>query len=261
MKEKLVNKKEQKPEPAWTKKDFKAVLMNFFFQHCPQLGGELMVERLVLELTKTIETYYPATERMKMGQALWYAVDVNETAGYGKSLERCELVPVVLDMIHDEDIDAYLAKEKKRKRNIKKVVRIFDQTYQQGGVLTLADGGAIMGLSPSTISSYIREYEKENNRMVPRRGTIHDLGPTLTHKRIICIKHCYEGKSIEQTARETNHSVRAVTRYTNDFRRVQTCLKEGWEVVKIAAATGLSKSLTQEYMDLIENKPKEETDD
>ena len=67
MKEKLVNKKEQKPEPAWTKKDFKAVLMNFFFQHCPQLGGELMVERLVLELTKTIETYYPATERMKMG--------------------------------------------------------------------------------------------------------------------------------------------------------------------------------------------------
>ena len=253
MKDKLVDKTPKSKEPAWTKKDFKAVLMNFMFKHCPQVGGELMVGRLVEDLIKTIETYFPAVERMKMGQVLWYAVAVDETAGYGKSLERCELVPVSLDLIHQEDIDAYIAKEKKRKRNIRKTVRLFKQAYDQGGVLTNADVGGMIGVSASTISSYVREHEKEHKVSIPRRGNIHDLGPTLTHKRIICVKHYQEGKSIEQTARETNHSVRAVTRYTNDFKRVMTCLKEGWDFMKVSSATGLSHSLVKEYINLIQN--------
>lgn len=253
MKEKLVDKNPKSKEPAWTKKDFKAILMNFFFKHCPQVGGELMVGRLVEELIKTINTYYPPAERMKMGQILWYGVGVNEKAGYGKKLERCELVPVTLDLVHKEDVEAYIAKEKKRKRNIKKTVRLFNQAYEQGAVLTGADLGAIIGVSTSTISSYVREYEKETQIAVPRRGNIHDLGPTLTHKRIICVKHYQEGKSIEQTAQETNHSVHAVTRYTNDFKRVMTCLKEGWDFMKISSATGLSHSLVKEYIKLIES--------
>ena len=73
----------------------------------------------------------------------------------------------------------------------------------------------------------------------------------LTHKRIICQKHFLEGKSVEQTPRETYHSPQAVVRYANDFMRVRECLKEGWSVERIAYTTGLSKSLTKEYADMI----------
>jgi len=38
----------------------------------------------------------------------------------------------------------------------------------------------------------------------------------LTHKRIICEKHFLEGKSVQQTARETYRSPQAVIRYAND---------------------------------------------
>jgi len=106
---------------------------------------------------------------------------------------------------------------KKRERQKKVAVRLFRQSYEQKGVLSNADVGSIMRLSPATVSGNIREYEKQTGQIVPRRGTIHDMGRNLTHKRIICQKHFLEGKSVEQTARETYHSPQAVFRYTNDF--------------------------------------------
>jgi uncharacterized protein DUF1670 len=36
-----------------------------------------------------------------------------------------------------------------------------------------------------TISKDIREFQTENNEVLPLRGTIYDLGPTLTYKKII----------------------------------------------------------------------------
>ena len=133
-------------------------------------------------------------------------------------------------------------------------MRLFRQSYEQKGVLTNADVSSMMRLSPATVSGYIREYEKETGRIVPRRGTIHDMGRTLTHKRIICEKHFLEGKSVEQTARETYHLPQAVVRYADDFKRVRECLKVGWSVERIAYTTGLSKSLTKEYADMISEK-------
>ncbi|MBN2686418.1 MAG: DUF1670 domain-containing protein [Pontiellaceae bacterium] len=59
-----------------------------------------------------------------------------------------------------------------------------------------------MRVSAGTMGKYVRDYEWAFNEILPRRGTIHDMGPTLTYKRIICHKHIVEGKSIEQTARE-----------------------------------------------------------
>lgn len=244
-------------EPAWKRKTLEGSIAYFLEQNCPQLGGSLTIKPVVKEIIKLFEHFCPPTERMRMGQVMWYAVDVAETAGYGKSIDKCKLNPVILDLVNLEDVDDLINGVKKRQRNKKVIVRLFKQAFEQGGVLTNADVGGIMRLSPVTISRYVREYEKETGKLVPRRGNIHDLGPTLTHKRIICIKCLQEGKTIEVTARETNHSPAAVTRYINDFKRVHTCLKEGWAIEKISYATGLSKSLTNEYINLIKNKRSE----
>ena len=246
MKQKLSSK-----EPSWSRKTLDATLKYFFLENCPQLGGALTVVPIVKEVIAIFDRFCPPTERMRMGQVMWYAIDVNERAGYGKSIDRCKLNPVILDLVHLNDIDDLLNGIKKRERNKKVVKRLFEQAFEQGGVLTNADVGGMMRLSPGTISRYVREMEKETGKLIPRRGNIHDLGPTLTHKRIICIKCLQEGKSIEVTARETNHSPAAVTRYINDFKRVHTCLKEGWPIEKISYATGLSKSLTREYINLM----------
>ena len=199
-----------------------------------------------------IEVYYPSSDRLKMGQMVWFAIHKNETAGYGKRLESCKQQPVILDVIHDEDIESVLNGVKKNVRQQQTAVRLFKQAYDQNGVMTVADVGTIMRLSPATISLYVRKYEKEHNELVPRRGTIHDMGRSVTHKKIICLKYYYEKKTIELTAKETYHSPQAVARYINDFKRVRECIKEGWSIDKTAYTTGLSKSLTKEYVDIID---------
>lgn len=238
-------------EPPYMKKGFKSALDCFFRENVPQLGGELTRTPVVERIHEMVEAYFPSTERLTMGQMIWYAVDEEEKAGYGKRLEQSKLCPVILDVIHETDIEDVLQGVRKRERQKKVAVRLFEQSYEQTGVLTNADVGSIMRLSPATISKYIREYEKETGGVVPRRGTIHDMGRSVTHKRIICEKHFLEGKTVEQTARETYHSPQAVVRYANDFKRVRECLKEGWSIDRISYTTGLSKSLTTEYVEMI----------
>jgi hypothetical protein len=243
-----------KSDPCKTasKKTFRSALRHFLKKNVPSLAGDLICGPVVDKVIEMADYYLPATEHLRPGQTLWYAIDKRETSGYGKKIEDCAISPVLVDLITEQDIEDCIQKISKRERQKKVAVRLHRQAYEQGGVFSYGDSASIMRLSPSTIGSYIREYEKETGGIVPRRGNVHDMGPTLTHKKIICIKHLMEGKSVEVTARETNHSPEAVTRYTNDFRRVQVCLKEGWELGKIKQATGLSESLAKQYIDIME---------
>ena len=52
-------------------------------------------------------------------------------------------------------------------------------------MLTNAEVSLLLKPSPGTVGTYRREWEEENQRMLPTRGSIHDMGPTLTHKKII----------------------------------------------------------------------------
>jgi hypothetical protein len=63
--------------------------------------------------------------------------------------------------------------------------------------------------SPNRVAELIRQYEDESGEIVPRRGNVHDMGRTITHKRIICRKAYREGKPTP-CARETGHSPEAV---------------------------------------------------
>ena len=177
-----------------SRKDFRAVLGNFFAEAFPNMG-EVTRKPVVDAVIDIFDRYCPPTERMKAGQVLWYAVDEKETAGYGKRIEDCRLVPVTLELFNRDDIERLESGMGRRDRNIHIAARLFKQAYKQNGVLTLQDTADIMRLSAATIGKYVRNYERRYNDIIPRRGTIHDMGPTLTHKRIICHKHIIEGKS------------------------------------------------------------------
>lgn len=248
------NKQKSHLESAYgplQRKTPEAALKQFLKQQFPQYG-DLSCDAIVKELVKLIEEFYPSNKHMKMGQVLWYAVDKNETAGYGKSIEKCKLKPVLLNYITDNDIKKLLNGENRKKIKQEIEVRLFNNSMEQGGVLNNIDVATIMNLSPSTISRHIREYEKENDVLIPRRGTIHDMGPSVTHKKQICYKVVVEGKTIEQVARETNHSPEAITRYVKDYKRISSCLANGLSIESTKFVTNVSKKLIYEYMNLIE---------
>jgi DNA-binding CsgD family transcriptional regulator len=86
---------------------------------------------------------------------------------------------------------------------------------------------------------------------VPRRGAVHDMGRSVTHKAIICYKRLVEQKPTSQVAQETFHSADEVEYYVQCFRRMQLCRDSGMSPDEIAQATGHSLSLVKEYLDLM----------
>lgn len=234
------------------KKTFGSALSLFLQQQCPQLGGHLTRQVIVNNIQELVDEYYPANSHLRMGQVMWPAVDENEHASYGKTIEKTKLKPVFVDMIAPEDIEATLQGEKQMKIRQKATIRIFEQAKKQGGVLTGVDVATMMRLSPATISRYVRLWEKEHQVIVPRRGTVHDMGRSVTHKRQICYKMIVEGKSVAETARQTNHSPEAITRYVKDYKRVLSCLSKGLTPKETAFVVKVSEKLVYEYVNLIQ---------
>jgi DNA-binding CsgD family transcriptional regulator len=234
------------------KKTFTAALDRFFENQCPQLGGQLTRQVIVNKVQDLVDEFYPPNTHLRMGQVMWPAVDENETTFYGKTIEKTKLKPVFVDMIAPQDIEAVLKGEKAKTIRQQAAVRLFHQAKDQGAVLTGVDVATMMRLSPATISNYVRQWEKQNQKTVPRRGTIHDMGRSITHKKRICYKVIVEGKSIEQTARETQHSPEAITRYVKDYKRILACLSQGLTPKDTAFVAKVSRNLVYEYMSLIE---------
>ena len=220
------------------------------------MGGKLTRQVLVQSIVEMVDQFYPEMSHLRSGQIQWTTVDRDEKASYGKRASDCRLTSVVLDLVQTKDI-AERAKGKKL-REIKKeaTARLFEQAYEQGGCMTNAELAILLKISPPTVSKYAREWEAENRRLLPRRGTIHDLGPTLTHKKQIIEKLFLEGKSFEQVQIETYHSPEAIHRYTTAFQQVLLCRRKGLSCTEIAYAVKKSIRLIEEYFGLIDEMAK-----
>ena len=104
-------------------------------------------------------------------------------------------------------------------------------------------------MSSATVSKYVRDHMETNDEIVPTRGFIHDVGPSISHKGIIVGKFL-QGVLPDKISKLTNHSQKAVDRYINDYERVKLCLKEKMDVTMASRTTGLSKRLVGKYEEL-----------
>lgn len=245
-----IDRKEALLGPVY-KKTPKAIISYFFEEQFPSMG-DISRKAIVDKLIEVIEKCYPSNKHLKMGQMMWFSVDKTEIAGQGKPIEKCKLKPVTLDVFTESDILKSISGVKKKDIKKEVEVRLFKQSDAQSGTLSYSDVAAIMNVTPNTIANHIREYEKETGEIVPRRGTIHDLGRSLTHKKAICYKIIVEGKTVELVARETCHSPEAITRYVKDYKRISACLAQNMPEETISYVTRTSKQLIEEYKALIE---------
>jgi hypothetical protein len=245
-------------------KTFKNALQQFFKDEVPQIGGEMIIGLITDKIQNLIDSFYPKTERLSMGQMLWFAIDEKEKPSYGKSMSKTKIKPVILTIVHPDDIRALKNNCSILTLKDQIMARLYKETKEQGAVLAESDMSLIMHMTSMTVSKRTTAYEKKYHVTLPRRGTIHDLGRSLSHKRLICKKRQLENKSISQIARETDHTPQAITRYTIDLNRVQFCLNKKLSLKDISFVTQLSPALTIEYVNLIDEikqKQKEQFDE
>lgn len=214
--------------------------------------GPVIAQAIVEDILSTIQRCYP--ERIPPKTVVWMAVR-RDWRGQRKGLDLRHLVPVQLQMVTEKEIELLMAPTLRRER---KACRAFNRTryarwcfdaYEQGGVLTLLDLSLISGLSEHYVGELLREYEAETGKVVPTRGTVHDMGRSVTHKAEV-IRRWLRHESSPQIARDMNHSQSAVDRYIADFRKVRL-LAQKLPQAELPSLTGLSKSVVEQYIVLL----------
>ena len=159
-----------------------------------------------------------------------------------------DLIPVVLEVSTSEDIELRLQRAGRSELLLQKSLRLCRQAYEQGGVLSNSDLSELLVISAAKVSQLLAAYERHTGQVVPRRATVHDVGTGLTHKRIICFKHYAGGKTADEVARETYHSLEAVDHYLGQYDRVRHCRLQGLTPEETAYALGCGVALVREYL-------------
>jgi hypothetical protein len=246
------------PSPPWktfdasARKTFHSALCHLLNTEFPGVFGPAISKLLADKIDELYARFHPPASHFRVGQVLWAAVAVDDLPGRDKRIEDTRLVPVILDLVTPQDIHEATAPGLRVQTRRTKLARLCTQAHAQGGVLSLADVALLLHLSITRVAEQIREHERISGQTVPRRGTIHDMGRSVTHKAIICYKRLVEKKPTSQVAQETFHSADEVEYYVQCFRRMQMCRDSGMSKDEIARATDHSQSLVQEYLDLMD---------
>jgi len=233
-------------------KTFAGALTAFFVGECPHLGGDRIRKVLVESIVALVDEFHPKTSHLRPGQVPWVTVAKDETPAFGKRIADTRLVHVVLDLVRPEDAMHCAAGTHLRVLRREAAARLFEQADAQGGCLTSVEVSVLLKINPQTVGDYIREWEHAHGRLLPRRGTIHDMGPTLTHKPAIIRKLFLEGKSVEQVCRETQHSPESLHRYISAFKRVLLLRRNKIAPAEIAYVVRMSRRLVAAYNRLID---------
>lgn len=200
--------------------------------------------RLILE---TISVYYSQSPQSRAGRvSLWV---VERGASVGKALESVSKVQVWVTLDGgDEDLEIYRRYGQVGLRR-QRLLRVNDEIIEQGGLATQSDLARLLGNSVRTIKRDIA-YFRDHGITVLTRGSYSDIGPGVSHKRII-VEMYLTGMVYTEICRRMRHSARAVKRYVSTFARVVSLYEQGIkEIGEIGYYVGISSRLAGEYVEL-----------
>jgi hypothetical protein len=232
----------------------KPAIVNFFERELSGAFGPIVRENIADALIDLFNSLCPESSRLKPGQMVWNALDKRTRA----DSEKRRYKPVILSLVTDEEVSLFEKATSPTTIRKNVMARMIREAYQQGAVLSTRDLSLLLVSSAAYLSQLRIEYEKEHKTMLPHTGVIHDMGTTLTHKRIIVYKHVVEKKDPSIVARETNHSQLAVDKYLKDFNRVKTLVNDNKDINFIHHTTSISRQVIKQYLQIINNYVKEQ---
>jgi hypothetical protein len=239
-------------ESRFKKRSLPDLLVRKFLTEYGYDHGPVIARAIVDDILATVERCCP--EQVPPKTVTWLAVR-REWRGRKKGLDITDLVPIHLSVVTEEEITLLMTPALRRERKARRAfsrarfARWCFEVYEQGGVLTLLDLSLLSGLAENHIGQLLREYEAETGQIVPTRGTVHDIGPGVTHKKEV-IRRWLRGESPAQIARAVNHSQESVDRYLADFQKVRF-LAQQFPAADLPALTGLSASVVRQYLALL----------
>lgn len=210
--------------------------------------AEAMIERIL----DTIAVFTSPASHLKPGQVLWLAVANDGRKHARQRMKMIPHVPVVLDLVHEDDLRGLAAKTTYPELRRRRMVRLLEQSMAQGGVLAQSDVTALTLDSPTRVGRAIAKYQKEEQRFLPTRGSVQDIGPTLSHK-VEVIRLLEAGYLEPEICRRLSmvHSLESVEHYVQTYKNVIKLVERGFTSSEISGILSLGKRLLGAYIDII----------
>ena len=118
----------------------------------PRLGGPRILALCAEMILEIIHQHIRPRESVTHGQVLWMGTSINDPPSRAKRIADTKLVPVVLELSTPEDIEAILDRQPPKQRLLSKVIRLCDQAYRQGALLSNCDLAALLNLREDYIA-------------------------------------------------------------------------------------------------------------
>jgi hypothetical protein len=207
-----------------------------------------MIERIL----ETLEAFIQPASMLKPGQMLWMAVVHDGSKHAHKPMKEIPQVPVVLDLVTDDDLDALARGEDYRVVRRGRHARLLEQAFAQGGVLAQSDLAAITVLHRTQISDDITRFRKTEGRILPYRGSVQDVGATLSHK--IEVARLLEAGHLEPEICQLLspvHTLQSVENYAQTYKNVLKLLERGFAPWEVSGILSINQRLVASYTDII----------
>jgi hypothetical protein len=210
--------------------------------------AEAMIERIL----ETIEAFVKPAFLLKPGQMLWMAVPDDGRKHAFKPMKEIPQVPVVLDLLTDGDLQALADGDDLSTIRRRRHARLLDQAYDQGGALAHTDLSAITLTSESVVGADVVQVQQAEERLLPHRGTVHDVGPTLSHKTEVA-RLLEKGFFEPDIGRKLSpvHNLRSVERYAQVYKNVIKLLERGFAPGEISGILSISQRLVESYIAIV----------
>lgn len=214
---------------------------------CPPFAAEA-----VLGVVREIYAPYfdtPAAE-LPPGKMTLVVVHAEEPAG--KRLADCRKQTVCLSVHRGAPDDALLRREGPAAFRRARIADLCQEALSQGGLLTREDlAYRVFFVSPRTMTRDLQVLRQtEAGLRIPLRGTVHDIGPVLSHRTEI-VDLALEGHTTTQICQRLRHSAEAVANYLSTFTRCVQLHRRGMEAGQIAFVLRHGRSLIDSYLKLL----------
>lgn len=190
---------------------------------------------------------YNDDQTMQPGQIVWRSIAEDEPAG--KPLSECVFKTIRLTLhLFEEDREVLHQYGHSAKRG-QQCMRMAVEALDQGTLLTQEDLATLTDSDVKTIRSDMKRYQKHYDVLIPTRGNKRDIGPGVTHREK-AVELYLQGKDAVAIARDLQHSLKAVERYLQTFKRVLYCQWQVRDSLKTAMIVGVSVALVNRYLAL-----------
>ena len=196
---------------------------------------------------EVVDEMFLQQQPLRDGQVRYVAVEREEGSGPPMSELRKKTVVLTRDELSDLEIEARQGRHTIRKV---KLLRMTEEAFDQGALLTQEDVGRILGVSSRTVRRDVVELMQTPVKLY-LRGLHRDIGRGISHK-VWIVELYLQWKTYSEIQRITGHSVGSIKTYLHDFSRVLMARERGIATAEeIGYYLGRTARLVNEYIALI----------